>query len=136
MAASCGNLTKSTEIPRVEKGKGEASRATEERACGGATTGLSGILLGRMSAAFQHVSHVALLLLFQVADARPAPHQQTPGGLQLLHQPLPIEIEVETNCVSFPPSEKKQNTAIHQGVIGHPSRLAGAEKEKKMAGPR
>jgi hypothetical protein len=32
-----------------------------------------------------------LLLLFQIADTTPTPHQKASGGLQLLHEPLPID---------------------------------------------
>lgn len=40
-----------------------------------------------LSAGLEHVAG-RLLLLFQIADATPTPHQEASGGLQLLHQPL------------------------------------------------
>lgn len=46
----------------------------------------------RISTPFKHVAGclLLLLLLFQIADTTPTPHQEASRGLQLLHQPLPI----------------------------------------------
>lgn len=39
------------------------------------------------------------VLLLELADTRPAAHQQTPGRLKLLHQSLPIKCYLDAFCL-------------------------------------